>query len=742
MVAVTVGMQPHIHASDPYRQLFDRLTAGAARCRMVIDGDRVVDIEVIESNPAFVAVRHVLPQLIDVFARARDGAAESLMVRIDHRTLSVSAYPSNADEVMVIIEDVSAREELEQRSKVSQTRFEQAFHGNAAAMVIAHQSDLRIIDVNPRWLEMFGATREEVIGRTSVELGLISEHDARARVAQHREFANGYEIELALRTRAGRPLTVLASAKPIVIAEGPCTLTTLLDITGRKHAEEAFALAFSASPAGMVLVHAASDTVVSVNRRFLEMTQFERDDFVGHKSSELDFIRAPSRAQLLDEIARSGRLDGTEVELRCRAGGGIWTLASTEMVTLHDNMHRLTVFTDIAGRKRFERRLLTQHAIGRTLAETSDVGVALPKVLAALCLGEGWNEGAVWLRGDDGALVGRWRSQVQHGPRLIGDDCALLGMVIATGEPAVESPGMVAFPVLRGTEVLGIVVLAGAREDTLDTAERGLLDSVGRLLGLFVERTRAEASLRELNIELERRVVQRTQALETTNRDLESFTSSVSHDLRAPLRTMHGFANILLEDFAADLPDEAKELLTSIHTSGERLRNLIDDLLAFSRLGRNGLKRTTIDLDAMVSSVVDELLSGRGLGDRVHITVATLGTCNADPSLLRAVWTNLIDNALKYSRTRERIEVTIGRESRAGETLYFIQDNGVGFDARYADRLFGVFQRLHAASEFEGTGVGLANVRRIVERHHGRIAASAVLDRGSRFEFTLGEEVR
>jgi len=169
------------------------------------------------------------------------------------------------------------------------------------------------------------------------------------------------------------------------------------------------------------------------------------------------------------------------------------------------------------------------------------------------------------------------------------------------------------------------------------------------------------------------------------------------------------------------------------------LRGLIEELLAFSRLGRNAIKRTTVDLDAMVRDVIAELLPGRGLEDRVAFQIAPLGTCSADATLLRSVWMNLIDNALKYSRTRDRIEISIGREDRAGTTVYFVRDNGAGFDPIYKDRLFGMFQRLHSASEFEGTGVGLANVRRIVERHHGSVGASSELGHGSRFEFTLGQ---
>jgi light-regulated signal transduction histidine kinase (bacteriophytochrome) len=301
----------------------------------------------------------------------------------------------------------------------------------------------------------------------------------------------------------------------------------------------------------------------------------------------------------------------------------------------------------------------------------------------------------------------------------------------------------VAFPLLRGNTVLGVVAMAAREADpVLDTAERGLFEAVGRLFGMFVERARAEASLRELNAELEHRVLERTQALETSNRELEAFSSSVSHDLRAPLRAIHGFSEILLEDFAHDFPGEASDLLTRIHASGGRLRELIEDLLEFSRLGRGGLRLGQVELDPLVRSVCDELVAGRQLADRLDLRLLPLGTCRADATLLRTVWTNLIDNALKYSRNRERIVIEIGREVRQGEVVYYVSDNGTGFDMTYADRLFGVFQRLHSATDFEGTGIGLANIRRIIERHHGRVTASSELGRGSRFEFTLGTEVK
>ena len=752
------------YAHDPYRALFEHLPIAAAWCRQIVEDDQVVELEVLEANRAFAPMHAVIPELFGLLTELRcEDGPQTRALRVGERALMISVYPLDGDDLTLVIDDVTSRDELVRQARESQLRFEQAFHGNAAAMAIAHRPDLRIIDVNPRWLDMIGTTRAEVVGRTSLELGLITELAAQNRIAEHQQFVAGYDTELAVTTRTGAQLTVLASARPIELPEGNCTLTTLIDITGRKRAEQAFAAVFAASPAGMALIDAASDRVLDVNAKMLELVRRPRDELVGRSAGEIDMVASPPREVLLAEIQRDGRLDGAELELRRGDGSTIATLISTERLTLHGKEHRLSVFTDISARKQLERRLATKHAIGRSLAEYADIEEAIPEMLAALCTGEGWDCGAVWLRGDDGALTrrGAWRDpDLPLELELQTRDIELayhgmLGRVVATSQAeklaidpqrgplssVVSAYGLtraVAFPILRGDAVHGVVAMA-ARDagPEIDASERGLYDSVGRLLGLFVERTRAQAELRELNIELERRVQQRTAALETSNRDLESFSSSVSHDLRAPLRAIHGFAEILLDDFAATLPAEAGDLVERIHTSSSRLRAMVEDLLAFSRLGRTRLRCEALDLDPMVRAVLDELLLGREV-DRLALRVSPLGRCHADPGLIRAVWTNLIDNALKYSRDRDRVEIDIGAEQRGDETVYFVHDNGVGFDMAHADRLFGMFQRLHAATDFEGSGIGLANVRRIVERHGGRVAASSAPGTGTRFEFTLG----
>ena len=250
----------------------------------------------------------------------------------------------------------------------------------------------------------------------------------------------------------------------------------------------------------------------------------------------------------------------------------------------------------------------------------------------------------------------------------------------------------------------------------------------------ITERVRATAELHDLNAELERRVVARTAELQAANRDLEAFSYSVSHDLRTPLRAVNGFAQILLEDFGSELPAEGRRLLGVVSTSAYRMGQLIDDLLTFSRLGRQPVNRSRIDMAALARSVAAELSPPYG---RAHVRIAELPPCDGDPALVRQIWVNLLANALKYSRMRDPAEIEIGFEVGTTGPLYFVRDNGIGFAMSFAHMLFGVFQRLHGQHEFEGTGVGLAIVHRIVDRHRGRVWALGAVDHGATFCFTL-----
>ena len=276
-----------------------------------------------------------------------------------------------------------------------------------------------------------------------------------------------------------------------------------------------------------------------------------------------------------------------------------------------------------------------------------------------------------------------------------------------------------------------------ALERAYAEVEQQVQERTAQLQHEIVERKQAEEEIQRLNAELEQRVFERTAQLETANKELEAFSYSVSHDLRAPLRAIDGFSRILLEDYAPQLLPELARYLRIIFESTQQMGRLIDGLLAFSRLSRQPLHKQTIVSAELVRQVL-ESLSDEQAGRRVEISMGELLPCQGDPLLLKQVWVNLLSNALKFTRQREMARIEIGCQTNAdGEQVYFVKDNGVGFDMQYAGKLFGVFQRLHRTEEYEGTGVGLAIVQRIVHRHGGRVWAEAAPGEGATFCFTL-----
>ncbi len=282
------------------------------------------------------------------------------------------------------------------------------------------------------------------------------------------------------------------------------------------------------------------------------------------------------------------------------------------------------------------------------------------------------------------------------------------------------------------------------RDDNLKSLNEQLEDRVQeRTRKLEVEiqdRKRAEEKIRVLNAELEDRVLKRTKQLELANKELESFAYTVSHDLRAPLRHAAGFAE-LLEECIAEEHEEPREYIQYINESVQKMDNLINDLLSFSRTGRQGMTITTVSMDKLITEIIDEFAIQ--IGDRtIKWDLSPVPDATADPTMMRLILSNLIGNAIKYTGTRDVARVAIGcsKDPAEGDDIYFVADNGVGFNMKYKDKLFGVFQRLHSNEEFEGTGIGLATVRRIVTRHKGRIWAESEVDKGTTLYFTIPKQ--
>ncbi len=314
---------------------------------------------------------------------------------------------------------------------------------------------------------------------------------------------------------------------------------------------------------------------------------------------------------------------------------------------------------------------------------------------------------------------------------------ALIGVIIGLGVMLVGAffARTMTRPILR--------LVKGTREVATGNLEyrvgTTVKDEIGQLSRAFDQMTETLNETTYSRNELDQAVKDRTAQLQASNKELEAFSYSVSHDLRAPLRAMDGFSNILLEEYAPELPEEAQRYLGLVRDNARQMGNLIDHLLAFSRLGRQTLKKGPVMPSDIVHHVVEDL-SAELEGRQVEITVGDMPPCEADPTLLRQVYANLIGNAVKFTKKRDVALIEVGSRSQDGSTVYFVKDNGVGFDMQYSNKLFGVFQRLHRAEEYEGTGVGLATVQRIIHRHGGRIWAESEIDHGTTFSFIIKEE--
>ncbi|HEX9444896.1 MAG TPA: cache domain-containing protein [Candidatus Binatia bacterium] len=332
-----------------------------------------------------------------------------------------------------------------------------------------------------------------------------------------------------------------------------------------------------------------------------------------------------------------------------------------------------------------------------------------------------WNEGAERIKGyRAGEIIGREVSRFYTAEDVARGHPAHL-LKTAETEGRVEDTG---WRVRKdGSRFWASVVITALRDD------QGVLRGFGKVTRDLSERKRFEEE-----------ILERNKQIEAANKELEAFSYSVAHDLRAPLRAMDGFSRILVEKHGADMPEEARRYQNLIRDNARQMGRLIDDLLAFSRLSRQPVNRRPVAPMEIVREALHDL--GHDLKNGAEISVQELPGCLADPSLLKQVYLNLLSNAVKYSRPREAARIEVGCANGNGEQAYYVRDNGVGFDMKYAGKLFGVFQRLHRAEEYEGTGVGLAIVQRIVHRHGGRVWAEAELDKGATFYFTLAGEVQ
>jgi PAS domain S-box-containing protein len=631
------------------------------------------------------------------------------------------------------------RREAEQQAQ-ELIKKNQAIHFQASLLeaveeaVIATDPEGKIIYWNRFAETLYGWLAGEVVRQNIVQILMAdTEGEQAAETLAQLKAGGSLSGEWVLRRRDGSTLTVFTTTSPIYDGRGKRVglVGISKDITERKQAEavlrdseESFRLLFANNPHPMWLYDVETLRFLEVNDTAIAYYGYSRAEFLNMRITDI----RPSEdiPRLLEDIAQERQALQRPGEWRHRRRDG-------QVIDVEITSHRM----EFAGRP--AALVVVQDITERKRAEAA--------------LRASWER---YLRTLDNMLEGcqiigfDWRylyvndAVAQHGHQTKE---TLLGHTLMEVYPGIQNTEMFAAlrqcmdeRLVRQMENEFIYPDGSTRwfDLSIEPAPEGIF-----ILSIDItQRKLAEAEILRLNEDLEQRVRDRTAQLEATNRELESFSYSVSHDLRAPLRAMDGFSHILLEEYATQLPAEGLHYLDLVRRNAQQMDELVEALLKFSRLGRQALNLQPVALDQLARQAWEELSAEYAppTGRRVEFTLGELPTVQADPVLLKLVLLNLFANALKFTRQRAVAVIHLGSRAENGEQVYFVKDNGVGFDPRYTSKLFGVFQRLHRAEEYEGTGVGLATVQRIIHRHGGRVWAEAELGQGATFYFTLEGE--
>lgn len=651
-------------------------------------------------------------------------------------TLSVAVLP-DADgkpyQIMSTYQDITARKQAEERLRQSEQRFRAMFDHAGVGITLCSAQDRNQcwLEVNDKFCEMTGYSREEALRLSTVDI-TAPERTAGALQDKARLLSGevrSYVTEKRIRRKDGTWMWVALSVATLPDAEGrpQLIIATYQDVNARRLTEERLRAIIAAEPECVAIV-APDGRLLDMNPAGLRMLQAESLE----EMRRWPFLRqvAPAYRRAFVRLQRrilAGESGMLEFEAVGIAGKRCWL--EIHAAPLYDASGKISallgISRDVTERRMAREALATERNLLRTVIDNlpDRIRVKGPD-LRYILANEAWRKARVKQGYDIIGLTNQDLMAFEKTAQFDAEDRE----VMATGQTS------------RPREVMD-----GPPDDAqwFVTTKMPLYDAAGQVVGVVgisrdvTDFKRRSLEVEKLNAVLEARVAERTAQLTTTNEELEAFASSVSHDLRAPLRHIDGLAAALLEDYADKLDAPGRDYLGRIRAAAVRMANLIEDLLRLSRVTRAELKVADTDLSEIARSIVDELR--REQPQRmVNIRIAPGLRAQADPGMLRSALANLIHNAWKFTGHKPMATIEFGVRTRDGIRTYFVRDDGAGFDMAHAGRLFDAFQRLHTEQEFPGTGIGLATVRRVMRRHGGDAWAESAVGAGATFFFTLG----
>lgn len=661
-------------------------------------------------------------------------------------------------------------DELERRKKTEQERdrnlerFARIFRTNPSPMVAQSARSGMILDVNPAFERCYGYQRSQVLGRQDSFLwALQEEREAFMTLLFAKRRAEQYAAH-GLRAD-GSVFDALLSSEMGDDTEDKLIITTISDASAQnemlerlRRSEERFAKAFNFSPLNMTITRLSDGSFIEVNRAEDRAQGLLAEEIKGKTSVEVgSWLTPQDREAFVQRLLRDGRVDAYETRMRHKDGHLVDTRLWAELVEMDGERCILSCTVNITEEK--ERETLLLNVARGVAAETGEAFFGaltrhLEETVGAdmVVIGECRDDGRVRTLAiqQNGRAASNFSFNPQGTP--CGQTLRQQDMLVCADRLAEQYPqatsliasGCQAYlgKALRDADgtPIGVIFALWGRQVEIRSDTQALIAIFASRANAELARLRRDREIQRFNETLEQRVRERTADLQNLNAELDSFAYSVSHDLKSPLRAIDGFTRLLDESVGDRLSADERELLDRVIHSTARMGSLINDLLALARVSQGRLERQVVDLSALASQVLLQERQKNPERD-IEYRVEPDLKAHCDPRLARIALENLFANAFKYTRTREHTLIEWGRlPAQDGEPgLFFVRDNGVGFDMAYADKLFKPFQRLHMPSEFEGTGIGLATVRRIIERHGGVIRGEGSPGQGAFFSFSFGD---